>query len=107
MTVVIVIVIVLLCIPFYILYNIYIRWGTGISWWQGFVVCPKCDYKLRTDSNYDVQVVRQYYQYETKSGKPDLRYKDNSLCIDKKHLFKCHVCETKFEIEETEYGADL
>lgn len=82
MTAVIVIVLVLLCIPFYIFYNIYIRWGTGINWWQGFVVCPKCDYKLKTDSNYEVQVVRQYYQYETKSGKPDLRYKDNSLCID-------------------------
>ena len=38
MTAVIVIVLVLLCIPFYILYNIYIRWGTGISWRQACVL---------------------------------------------------------------------
>jgi hypothetical protein len=101
------IVLILICAPFYILYNIYIRWGTGISWWEGYVVCPNCNYKLRTDSNYDEKVVRQYYEHETKSGKPDLRYKENSLCLDKIYFFKCHVCETQFDIEDTEYGADL
>ena len=90
----------------YILYNIYIRWGTGISWWEGYVVCPNCNYKLRTDSNYDEKVVHQYYEHETKSGKPDLRYKENSLCLDKIYYFKCHVCETQFEIEDTEYQDD-
>ena len=106
MTAVIAIVLVLLCFPFYILYQIFIRWGTGISWWEDYVVCKNCDYKLRTDSNYDVQVVRQYYLHETKSGKPDLRYKDNWLCEDKKYFYKCHVCETKFKIEVTESPTD-
>ena len=106
MAAVIFIVLVLLAFPFYILYNVYIRWGTGLSWWEGYVVCPNCTYKLKTDSNYDVQLVHQYYMYETKSGKPDLRYKDNPLCLDKKYFFKCHVCETKFELEKTEYDSE-
>jgi hypothetical protein len=102
----IVIVLVLVCLPFYIIYNIYIRWGTGISWWESYYVCPKCSYKLKLNSHFDEKIKNEYWEYETKSGRPDLRYKENALCKDKIYFFKCSSCEHKFEIEDTEYDYD-
>ena len=89
-------------LPFYIIYNIIIRWGTDIHWWEGYFVCPSCNLKARIDSYHDQEVLEQFYVHETKSGRADRRYSDNPLMVTTKYYFKCKSCETIFDITATD-----
>ncbi len=98
-----IIILILVCFPFYIIYAIYIRRGTGISWWKSYIPCPKCNFKLSIDSHYNVKLINEFYEYECKDGSPDMRYKENSLIKEKIYYYKCSSCLNEFEIEDTEW----
>lgn len=102
----ILLVLIVICAPFYIIYNIYIRRGTGIKWWEAYFICPKCNVKIGENAYYKAETLDQWYTHETKSGQPDLRYKDNPLVKEISYHYKCNACSHDFNLIDTDYDAE-
>lgn len=45
------------------------------------ILSPECQYKIGENMYYKTEILNEWYIYETKYGRPDLRYKDNPLCM--------------------------
>ena len=103
---IIICILILICLPFYIIYSLYIRRGTGIKWYEGYFLCPKCQFKIGENMYYKTEILNEWYTYETKYGKPDLRYKDNPLCRETKYYFNCKNCNNEFNDIRTDYNVD-
>jgi len=102
----IILIIFFICLPFYIIYSIYIRKGTGIKWYEGFFLCPKCQFKIGENMYYKTEILNEWYTHETKKGNPDLRYKDNPLCREIKYYFTCKNCKYDFNEISTDYDVE-
>lgn len=102
----IIIFIIAICLPFYIVYAIYIRRGTGIKWFEGYFLCPNCQFKIGENMYYKTEILNEWYTYETKKGNPDLRYKDNPLCRETKYYWICKNCNHSYDDIYTDYDME-